>query len=62
MIQTTLASRKGKVVTTMPQWQANLGYPSRDIVRSTLNNTTHYIKTMEMETREYMRDYRKSRS
>ena len=62
LIQTILCSRKGKVDKTIPEWQANLGYPSVRTVKSTLRNTTHYVKTLEMETREYMRDYRKSRA
>ena len=61
-LMTRLVTRKGKVDKTLPEWQANLGYPSVGVVQATLKNTTHYIKTLEMETREYMRDYRKSRS
>ena len=57
-----LARRNPKAQKTLEDWQADLGYPGVSIVKATLDNTTHYIKTMDMETREYMRDYRKSRS
>ena len=47
---------------TLDKWRANLGYPNEEIVKLTLKNTTQLLKTMEMETREYMRDYKQSRT
>lgn len=47
---------------SLEQWQAILGYCSKDTVKATLDNTTRHIKTLDMETREYMRDYAKSRT
>ena len=47
---------------SIEQWQAILGYCSKDVVKETLKNTTRHIKTLDMETREYMRDYAKSRT
>lgn len=47
---------------SLEQWQAILGYCSKDTVKATLQNTTRHIKTLDMETRDYMRDYAKSRT
>ena len=42
---------------TVEEWRDNLGCPPRHIVSKTLENTTQYIKTIEAETREIMRDH-----
>ncbi|GFH49047.1 hypothetical protein CTEN210_05523 [Chaetoceros tenuissimus] len=47
---------------TVEEWRANLGFPSVEVTKHTLRNTTQLLKTMEMETREYMRDYKQSRT
>lgn len=47
---------------TIENWQANLGYLSMEVTKQTLKNTTQLLKTMEMETREYMHDYKQSRT
>lgn len=35
---------------SIEQWQAILGYCSKDVVKATLKNTTRHIKTLDMET------------
>ena len=53
--------RIDKPTTPIEEWQANLGFPTIEKTRQTLKNTTHYITSLEGETREYMRDYHKTR-
>lgn len=43
------------------KWRANLGYPTVEVVRKTLQCTTQLVPTVEAETREYMRDHFESR-
>ena len=43
------------------KWRANLGYPTFEVTRDTLENTTQMVKTLQAETREYLRDYHKTR-
>ncbi len=43
------------------QWRANLGYPTFDVTRDTLENTTQMVQTLQAETREYLRDYQRTR-
>ena len=52
--------RLEKSSTTIEEWRANLGFLTIEKTKQTLDNTTQYIKTLEAETREYMRDYFKS--
>ena len=42
-------------------WRANLGYPTYEVTRDTLANTTQMVKTLQSETREYLQDYHKTR-
>ena len=44
------------------EWRANLGFPTTETTKETLNNTTQYITSLQGETREYMRDYHKTRA
>ena len=49
-------------VTTMPNWQASLGYPSKKILEKTIEMTTQLCaKPVEMEIREIPRQHRKKR-
>ena len=43
------------------KWRAQLGYPTYSTTSATLNNTTQLVQTLQSETREYMRDYYKTR-
>ena len=43
-------------------WRAKLGYPTFEITRETLQNTTQLVKTLQAESREYLRDYHKTRA
>ena len=45
----------------LEEWRTKLGYPPMDVVKKTLSNTTQMVKTVEAETREYMRDHYKAR-
>ena len=49
--------RLEKSSTTIEEWRTNLGFLTTKKTKQTLDNTTQYIKTLEAETREYMRDY-----
>ena len=42
-------------------WRARLGFPTYQVTRDTLQNTTHMIQTLQAGTREYMRDHYKTR-
>ena len=42
-------------------WRARLGYPTFEVTRDTLENTTQMVKTLQAETREYLRDFHKTR-
>ena len=45
----------------LTEWRARLGYPTFDCTKSTLNNTTQMVQTLQAESREYLRDYYKTR-
>ena len=53
--------RNTTVSPDMDAWRANLGYPTMEVTKKTVENTTQYVSSVEAETREYMRDHRKSR-
>ena len=53
--------RLEKPSTKIEEWRANLGFLTIEKTKQTLDNMTQYIKTLEAETREYMRDYFKPR-
>ena len=55
--QRRYSRRLEKSSTTLEEWCANLGFLTPERTKQTLDNTTQYIKTLEAETREYMRDY-----
>lgn len=42
------------------KWQANLGFPTKEVKQCTLFCTTRYVSVVEAKTREYMRDHFKS--
>ena len=46
---------------SVKEWRARLGYPTYEVTRSTLANTTQMVKTLQAESREYLRDYYKTR-
>ena len=49
-------------VTTMPNWQASLGYPSKKTLEKTIEMTTQLCaEPVEMEIREIPRQHRKKR-
>ena len=43
------------------EWRARLGYPTYGTTRTTLKNTTQMVQTLQTESREYLRDYYKTR-
>jgi hypothetical protein len=43
------------------EWRARLGFPTLEVTKRTLQNTTQMVRTVEAETREYMRDHFKAR-
>ncbi|GFH50653.1 hypothetical protein CTEN210_07129 [Chaetoceros tenuissimus] len=47
---------------TVEDWRANLGFPSVEVTKQTLRITTQLLKTMEMEMREYMQDFKQSQT
>ena len=53
--------RHTKVSPDMDDWRKNLGYPTEEVTKRTVENTTQYVSSVEAESREYMRDHRKSR-
>ena len=38
-----------------------MGYPTYEVTRATLDNTTNLIHTLQAETREYIRDHYRTR-
>ena len=46
---------------TYDEWRGRLGYPTLEVTKKTIAATTQMVKTLEAETREYMRDHFKSR-
>ena len=53
--------RKTSMAEDVNKWRANLGYPTFEVAKKTLECTTRYVSTVEAETREYMRGHFKSR-
>ena len=47
---------------SLEQWRARLGYPTFEVTKATLNHNTNMVKTLQAETREYMRDHYKTRT
>ena len=43
------------------EWRARLGYPTYGTTRTTLKNTTQMVQILQAESREYLRDYYKTR-
>ena len=61
--QKRLSSRrieKGEGV-SVGEWRARLGYPTFKTTEATLHNTTQMVQTLQAESREYLRDYYKTR-
>ena len=52
---------KVKNLESINKWRAQLGYPTYITTSATLNNTTQLVQSLQAETREYMRDYYKTR-
>ena len=52
---------KLKNLESINKWRAQLGYRTYITTSATLNNTTQLVQTLQAETREYMRDYYKTR-
>ena len=48
-------------VANISEWRSRLGYPTYGTTAATLQNTTQLIPSSQAETREYMRDYYKTR-
>ena len=46
---------------SVDEWRARLGYPTKHVAQKTIDTTTQLVKTLEAETREYMRDHRAQR-
>jgi len=42
-------------------WRERLGFPTMEVTKQTLLNTTQMVRTLEAETREYMRDHFQAR-
>jgi hypothetical protein len=47
---------------SLDEWRARLGYPTLEVTNTTIKSTTQMVKSLEAETREYMRDHYKTRS
>jgi len=47
--------------TDVETWRARLGYPTYEVVKATIDNTTQMVQTLQAETREYLRDHYKTR-
>ena len=47
--------------TEVDTWRARLGYPTYEVTRDTLRNTTQMVQSLQAETREYLRDYQRTR-
>ena len=56
-------SRRGEraLALSITDWRARLGYPTMEVTRQTIQNTTQLVQTLQAETREYMRDHYKTR-
>ena len=56
-------SRRGEraPAVSITDWRARLGYPTMEVTRQTIQNTTQLVQTLQAETREYMRDHYKTR-
>ena len=59
LVTRCLKQTKGKDI---DKWRARLGFPTFDTTTSTLENTTQYVQILEAESREYMRDYYRTRA
>ena len=46
---------------TDEEWRRRLCYPTMQVTRKTLENTTQMVNTVEAETREFMRDHLRTR-
>ena len=46
---------------SVEEWRTRLGFPTYEVTRSTLANTTQMVKTLQVESRKYLRDYYKTR-
>jgi len=42
-------------------WRAKLGFPTYEVTKATLGNTTQMVQTLQAETQEYLRDHYKTR-
>ena len=62
--QRSVAARNVKIrkVDTINKWRAQLGHPTYTTTSAPLNNTTQLVQTLQVESREYMRDYYKTRA
>ena len=43
------------------KWRSKLGFPTFEVTKSTLVNTSQLVKTLDSETREYTQDHYKTR-
>ena len=48
---------QGKLPLDLSHWRYRLGFPSFEVAKVTLANTTNLIQTLKAETREYTRDH-----
>ena len=46
---------------SLAAWRARLGFPTVEVTRHTIHNTTQLVKTLQAETREYMHAHYKTR-
>ena len=46
---------------SVKEWWARLGFPTFECTQATLENTTQMVQTLQAESREYLRDYYKTR-
>jgi len=47
--------------TEIAKWRECLGYPTYGVTKHTLENTTQLVTSLQDDTREYLRDYKKTR-
>ena len=61
--QSSLSTRrlKDKIEVGVEEWRKRLGYPTFETTKATLAVTTQMVSVLQAESREYLRDYYKTR-
>jgi hypothetical protein len=59
--QSSKIRRVSTIDVGVEEWRARLGYPTYEVTQASLKNTTEMVQTLQAESREYLRDYYKTR-